>query len=498
MSSLLIKTPNQILNDMLRTIKCGLIDAGIDNPQLDPGSDFYITCSALANEIAVAMNNVVAQGDNLMPDTATGTDLDRILNTYGLSRRGASVGSGNVILSSTLATLIPTGTQLVSSNGLLYEVTTGGIYNNGDEVPIQSIDSGSQVNLEIDSVLSWVSTPAFASNSAILSSAITGAVDAEDDETARQRLLNRFANPPSLSNWQQVAEICELSDNAIQKSFIYPCANGPSTIHIALSAYPTSTSVSRELSASKLTEVTSIITAQLPEYVETTITTVVDTDADLTFKLTVPYPQGASVSGTGGGWIDYNPFPSVPTSTGGYCYVSSMTNTKKFQITTYGTAAPVAGVSNISWIDKTNNFKVIKAKVLSFTLISGSNPNVYEVNTDYPFTGLAVGDYIFPALKNGQAYVDAVIKHFALMGPGEKTNVATILPRAYRKPRANNSYPNSMDGNLLKALFNSAAEIESCDYYYRSSTTAPSLPAYIYQAPLIYIPRNIGFYPSDI
>lgn len=498
----LVKDSNSILSDMLKTIKSGLIDIGVANPMVDPNSDIYVTCTALSNELAIAANNVLAQADQVMPDTASETDLDRLLTIYGLQRRGASVGSGAVQIKCSIPTLVTPASQLVSATGLVYQVTVGGTYNNLDNVPIVSVDTGAGVNLEIGSVLSWVSTPAFAQSTTILTSAVTGAVDAENDETARQRLMDRLANPPTLGNWQQVCEVCEAADPAVQKSFVYPCANGPSTFHIALTAYPTTTSVSRELGTVQLGQISSIILGQLPEYIETTITTVSNVTNDVSFKLLIPYPAGSITSGIGGGWLDPVPFPQADSSAPFYCCVSGITSSSIFIIKTWNTSVyPIAGSSRISWIDKSNNFTVQTSTITSFLDFGTAGSPAYRmfyVTVDKPFPSIALNDYIFPAMNNAQTYVNAVINWFANNGPGEKTDVSTLLPRATRKPRSNTSYPNYLDGTLLKALFNSASEIESCDFYYRQFTVAPDLPSYISDPPNIYTPNNIGFYPENL
>jgi len=494
--ALIIKTPNQILTDMLRTLRAGLMELGVSDPQVDEGSDYYIMFTAIANELAVAEQNISLQADALMPDTAVGTDLDRILANYGMTRRAASVANGIIDFSTTLATLVPTGSQLVSTLGASYVVLVGGTYDDGEEITVQSLSTGSAANLEIDEVLTWVSTPAFAKPTVAVSQAVTGAVNAEDDDTARRRLLSRMQNPPALGNWQQVADMCESFDPAVQKAFIFPAANGPSTVHIALVGYATETSASREIASSKINSLTESILGQLPEYVDGYVSATKDVSHDVSFKLAIPYPLGAINLGTGGGWLDFQPFP-LPDSDG-YSKVT-VTNSTTFDLTvTAATPAPTAGVTRISWIDRDNSFTVKTATIFSATYSAAPSPH-YSVVIDTPFVGIATGDWVFPAVANSQTYVDAVVAHFAIMGPGEKCNIATLLPRAYRKPRPNLSFPNCVDATMLRAVINSAEEVLSADYWFRTyDGDAPDLPTVIEALPNIYIPRHIGFYPTSI
>jgi uncharacterized phage protein gp47/JayE len=496
--SLLVKVPNQILDDMIRTIKSGLIDIGIIDPQVDPGSDYYIMAQAVANELAVAEQNVMLQADALMPDTARGSDLDRILSNYGLSRRSASTGVGACQLVSTASTVVPLNAQLVSSTGLVYQVIIGGTYANLAEIPIQSVSTGEAVNLAIGEVLNWVSTPAFAQSTSIVTQAVTGAVDAETDDVARQRLLSRMQNPPALGNWQQVADMCESFDPAVQKSFIYPVANGPSTLHVALTGYATATSKSRALASSKVTSLTSSIQGQLPEYVDSFVSTVTDVPVDISFKLTLPYPLGAVNLGTGGGWVDFQPFPAATVAQ--TYYTASVTNSTSFvMLVPAQNPAPIPGITHISWIDRTNNYTVRTATILTAAYANFFGVKTYIITIDTPFVGMVNGDYIFPSCINAQTYVNNILAHFALMGPGEKTDIATLLPRAYRKPRPNLSFPNAVDGSMLRAVIESGTEVLSADYWYSTyGTTAPALPSLIELPPNIYIPRQIGLYPASI
>lgn len=493
--TLLVKDQKQIMTDMTRTIKSGLIDLGVADPQVGPGTDYNVVCQAITNELLVAMQNIVLQSDALMPDTAIGTDLDRILVNSGMSRRAASTSNGFIRLITANSTLVPVNSELVGSNGKSYKVTVGGTYANNAEIPVQSISTGAATNLEIGEILNWMTTPAYAQSTSVVTQAITGAVDAENDDTARNRLLSRLQNPPALGNWQQVADMCESFDPVVQKAFIYPAANGPSTLHIALAGYATDVSKSREIATTKMTALISSINGQLPEYVDTYISTVNDVPCDVAFKITIPYPVGSMNLGTGGGWVDSQPFPTADGMT--KIAVSSVVSSTVIEFEVYGeNPIPVPGVTHVSWIDKTD-YVVKTATILSYVWNSGDSK--YVVTLDTPFVGIATGDFIFPAMENAQTYVDAVIAQFAMMGPGEKSAVSSLLPRAYRKPRPNLSYPSTIDGVMLRAVIEASDEVLAVDYWYRQySNNPPTIPASIETAPDIYVPNNIGFYPSSI
>lgn len=522
MTNLLIKQPNQILSDMLRSYKAGAqTNVGIANPQVDPGSEVYIRFQTFSNELAIAMQNIVIQGDAQMPDTAIDGDLDRIVGNYGLTRRGAGPASGFITITCNQSTLVPTGSQLISNFGLIYQVTLGGAFSNGQSIPINSVDKGFATNLAVNSVLTWLSTPAFSQSTASVSSEIAGGVDLEDDNTLRARLFAILQNPPMFGNWQDVANLAESFDPVVQKSFIYPAANGPATQHLALTGYTTSSAKNRDIPVVNLTNLKSSISGNLPSHTDTTITTVQNANFDIAFNLTIPYPIGAPNLGTGGGWSDYSPFP-VPNAIGSahngmtsfaFCSVNTVTSSNSFSINAPLNIAPVVGITKIQWVDRSNGWIVITA-----TIIQSSGTGPYNIVTDQPFTGIVAGDYIFPASNNAQIYLNAVLVKFTDIGPGEKTNIATLLPRAARKPRPNFGWNNVIDANMARQVINSGSEVLDCDFYARRANTsqtsgvtqqtilttnsevgsgAPPLPSNITYMPIIYIPNNIGFYPPS-
>jgi hypothetical protein len=78
-----------IRDGILRIIRNGLIDLGVENPNVGPNSSYYIEATALANECTVAEANAVIKVDAFMPDTATGDELLRWLTSVGLSHSAA-------------------------------------------------------------------------------------------------------------------------------------------------------------------------------------------------------------------------------------------------------------------------------------------------------------------------------------------------------------------------------------------------------------------------
>ncbi len=498
---------------MLATFKAAMQNNGYANVSVDPGSDFYIGFLGPANQIAVLYSALTLQANAQMPDTATGDDLTRLMTMYGLTRRSASVSEGFITITCSVPTTVALGATLSGTNSLIYEVVQGGIYSNGQTIPVQSVDTGTQTNLPVGSVLTWITTPASTQATAVAFSAITGGVDAENDATARARLLQHLQNPPAFGNWQQLAEVAASFDPLVQVAFIYPACNGPGTQHVALTGYQTTSNVNRDIPVTpNLSNNTSAILGSVPAGTTpgTVVTTVSNVPFNIAFKLSIPYPVGAAQNGFGGGWVDFNPWPVPDGSviTTGIA-VTAVTSSTQFTVAAKsGSTAISAGVTHIQWIDKSDaagtGWLVKQARVTAFT---DNGNNTYLLTVDTPFPTVTTGDYVFPASQNAQVYLASVLSSFAAMGPGQKTTQPGVLPMAIRKPLTAFAWPDTVDSQFLRSLVNAGAEVASADYWYRDAPSStgshptnnaePDLPTSIANPPNIYVPGAIGFYPTS-
>lgn len=481
-----VNTRDTIRDNILRTIKNGLTGLGVSNPNVGPGSDYYILATAVANELCVVEANAQVLADQMMFDTATGDDLDRLAAIIGLTRRPAGGSSGFVVLSSSASTGVTVGTQLTDSAGLRYEVSVGGTYANGALIPVAAIDTGTATNLDAGVTLQWASAPTYSeATAAVATGGLTNGVDAEDEENLRARCYAVLQNPPSSGNWEHLAEIAEASYPTVQKAFVYPALQGPASAHIAVTAAPTATNKSRVLNSIVLSNtVTPYVSGKMPEHVLVTTTATTDVNADISFSLTLPAATNASPPGPGGGWLDGSPWPTTSTKV----TVTAVTSNSVFTVD--ATTAPTAFVSRIAWLSP-SNWTLYTATV---TAVSGTS-GAYVITLDKPFVGIATGSYIWPQCLNQQTYIDAVLAQFAALGPGEKTSNSAALTRGYRHPAKETAWPSTIGSHFLKSLTTSGSEVSDAQFLYRSSTT-PSVPGTVTDAPNIFVPRHIGFYPA--
>lgn len=495
-----------IRNSILRTIKNGLYEQGVSEPNVGQGSDFFDVASALSNELAAIGANGVIKADAQMPDTATDDedpngdqDLTRIANNLELYPQPATGSVGSVVIESSAVSPIAVGAELTDDLGQRYRVTVGGNYANGATVPVEAVSTGESTNRDEGDVLTWSSAPPYCSDKVTVGSGgfVNGA-DAEDSEALRQRVFAKFQTPPGNGNWQQVAETAEASTNSVQKAFVYPAIEGPSTCSVAVAAAPTATNKSRQIASTLLQgTVLPYTEGNLPKFGYLAVTTVQDVNADVAIGLSLPDAPTANPPGPGGGWIDGAPWPRPDVSSLYKCTVTAVTSTTVFTVD--AVSAPTPNVSHIMWLSPTE-WKLYKAVVISVSGIEGA----FQITLDKPFVGITTGCYIWPECENAQVYIDALLTQFALMGPGEKSANASALARGFRHPPPTTAWPYSLGAHLLSAVSNAAEEVASAQFFYRfdgttglagsSGTISPQVPPSLSSAPRIFVPRHIAFY----
>ena len=517
MASLIVKTLEQIRDDYLKTYRAELIRRDIPNPDVSFGTEIYIKATALAQQVAIAMQNTVLEGDALMPDTAQNGDLERFSKLYGLELKPASGSVGQITLATTIANdiaiLIAEGTQLQDAAGQTYQVVTTGSYKDGDSVDVQAIDIGVSTNLAEGDVLRWVSLPAFAEATAVAAIPFTGGADAETIESLRVRILQKLSTPPGGGNWSQIAESAESATPSVQKAFVYPACNGPATCGVAIASAPTENYKGRDFSGDTTVlnnDVIPVVLGNYPEFVDFIITNCVNQPVDVSLGLSLPSAKTASIPGNGTGWLDGTIFP-VPEISGGayvtgYCDVDSVTSSTVFTVNADASSLPATSstVVNICWISK-QDFILRTAKA---TVSGASSPYTVTLTADSdPFvstdgTVIAVGDYVFPNALNMQTYYDAVISECAGLGPGQKIDpevISGLFPRAYRRPLVQESWSADIGPSVLKFIRQVGNEVADVQYLYRQNVGAGAgkcpIPISVQDGPYILVPNNLAFYP---
>jgi uncharacterized phage protein gp47/JayE len=489
-STFTVKTAEDIRDDILRTYRAGLIRIGVTNPNVTPGSDIYVLAQAIGDQLEVAMANAQVKADAMMPDTATATDLDRLLAVYALTRRVAAGSSGNVVMNSSAPSTVIAGTQLVDGAGLRFTVTTGGTYANGATVPVAATDVGAITNHSSGDTLKWSRSPPYSASTALVAAGgLTGGVNDEDDETARARLYGLLRNPPGTGNCTHIAQIAEASTTKVQKAFVYPALLGPGNFGVTVIGYPDPVTKSRAIDPTTVANlVAPYIIGRSPEHADALVTGSNDVSFDVSLALSLPASPRASTPGPGGGWTDGTSWPRNVNSTSTFrCLVTAVTSSTSFTVD--APSSPIAGVTQVCWLSPLT-WTTYTAKVLT---VSGS-AGAYAVTLDAPFAGIAVGNAVSPNATNADAYFQDVLAFFAGMGPGEQASLTTGS-RYFRHPTPAQSWPNTVNALLLRQLTTDHTDVQSAQFLFRTSTAPPSGNGAGYN-PGIYIPGNIAFYEA--
>jgi hypothetical protein len=496
-----------IRDAFLRVIRNGLIARGVPDPNVTPGSDYYMLGEAIGQQLEVVEANAAIKADEAMPDTAVDdpttntTALTRITGFFKLSKQAAAGSAGPGILRCSASTVVASGARLLDAAGLRFKVVTGGAFVDGATLDIQAIDTGTPTNHAEGDVLRWENRPPFCDEKVLVGpGGLVNGHEADDNERLRGRLFVRLQNPPRSGNTQHVIEMAHESSPAVTGAHVYPAIQGAGTVHVAVTATPTATSLRRDVDASTMaTTVAPYILGKYPSRAYVVATTVANVNADVAYGLSLPEAPTANPPGAGGGWVNGAPWPSVDASTSWRVTVTAVTSSTVFTVD--AATSPQVNVSRIAWWSPTG-LQLYTARVIG---VSGST-GAYVITIDQPFVGIATGAYIWPECVNASLYVKATLAAFAAMGPGEKTTNASSLQRGFRHPRPSASAPYTLGAHLCGALTSARSEIAIAQFLHRTDGTttltgtagaiAPQVPVFasIEGPPNIFIPRNLAYY----
>jgi len=435
---------NTILQSMINTYQQAATYFGY-NVNITPTDEIFVRLSTNSTVMAVLYQYGVQLVNSKLLYSATGTNLDIVGNALGFIRRTALSSQGAVALVSSAPQTFLTGTLLNGPNGYTFQVQTTGVYANGQNVNIISVDQGSQTNIPTGSIMTWQTPTGTMQSTALVSVACQGGVDAEQDESYRSRIYLSVQAPPGMGNATQIITTSASVDNIIQQAFTYANFNGVGTQLIALVGYQTSSYVGRDIphlpydgyvsiygntvfnpslvsqtggfgafnqytlpannSGPNLSNDTQSIMGQLSVTVAnpfaTTITTINNVPSDIAAVLTLPYPVGAQPNGLGGGWLQATPWP-VPDGyfVQKYCSVASVTSSTVITITApssinasnpnvssqvYLTQVPTVGQTQVQWINRSDanlqGWQVITATVIAAT---DNGNNTWTITLDTP------------------------------------------------------------------------------------------------------------------
>jgi len=502
-------TADSMLESALNFIRAHLVRNGIGaasaRAAVAKGSDRWMTAQMAVQLTSVVLANNRALEDATMPDTATGDDLDRLCAIYGLARSSGAGAQGNVTVTTSGSVTFAAGQELTAdSTGKRYKVVTTTTVGSGGSVPIIGIDTGKSTNLAESAKMTWVSPPAGCSSGCVVGTGgLTNGQDGETDGRLRQRLLRRLQQPQNGGSWSHYQQWAEDASSAVQGVWVYPAFRGPGTVGVAIAIEGTADNAyDREAPEALRQLVDAAVTGEQPEFADVTVKSVVEQDLSVAFKLTLPEPP--SGGGKGGGWVD----PSADRwakakigagNTNGIVKVTTVTSTTALTVNAYN--EPVDGSTICVYHQSSRTLS--RAVVLSH---SGSgSAGAWPIVLDRALSDVSVNDYVFPACENAESYAETYAASIAALSPGEWTDEAEALPRAYRHPATEDGYPSAVTTMQLAAMQTAHPEVVNASYFaiddVVSSFTLPYEPdvatSVQTDAPNIFRVDRIAFYPES-
>lgn len=157
---------------------------------------------ALATAVAGASHELHGHLDwifrQVFPDTAEAEELARWAAVWGVTRLPATTWSGTVRFSGSNGVVVPEGTRLRRDDGQEYETTELVTVASGTaDAPLVALEVGALPNLEAGSSLRLLNPIAgLQTTAAVLADGLVPGVDQEDDDSLRERLLERIQLPP--------------------------------------------------------------------------------------------------------------------------------------------------------------------------------------------------------------------------------------------------------------------------------------------------------------
>ena len=452
------------------------IRAGVANPNVAPGSESYIKGQAVAAAVQLVMARDAALQDAQMGDAAVGDDIKRLCTTENIPISLGAGAVGYVLASCSGGTAYPTGTQCKTADGLRYSVATTTVANDGDPIPIVGIDVGTRTNKPAGTSVQWSSPPVGSDAYAVVdTSGLRFGVDADTDTTLQNKWIERKRHPPRGGNWAQVAEDAQKGSASIEKAFVYQAAYGPSTMHVAITvAALQANAYSRVADPILLLAGAQSVVAAHPEHADLALTTVADWDISMILKLSLPEPKG--VGGVGGGWVDASGsrWPASLNAASPHAVALAATPSNPRQILVTSDVEPVDDAHIAIWSDSEKEF--VRAQIASH---SGTGPYTVNLYSAIDPTKFTSGDWIMADCEHVAEYAKTLAGSFAKLGPGQKTTSVLRLPRSYRKPKVQESWPCDVSSTTTDRLSTTHGEIGHVAFYRgfdTVSTTYTALP----------------------
>ncbi len=442
-----------------------LTDYSLRVPAADvgPGTQPYVDASVAADAIVPLYADAVTIGRGTNLRTSAGVWLADLGDAAGITARPAVGASGFVaIVASAGGTFLQKGTELRERiQQTRYEVSASALYQNGQEVPVDGIDTGPQTNQSASTVLVFTAPPPGCGANATVAaqgdgSGLIGGRPADDDRVLRSLISDARANPPASGNDAQYQQqIRKTPAISVQQVFTYPAIRGPGTLSYVFTLNPSRPGGVRAPNSAQIDATQDWIVGQMPGDDSVFPCGIVETP--LRVLLRASWAVGAAT------WVDVTPWPSYVASDPVRVSVSPSPSLSLVRLFTgTPTTDPQVGQTIGFYDNVSGTFKRIRIGAVSIvtpTTTWDITPDRTN-NASDPSYVPAVGDVASPWSDSLSLVSPAVISYFDGFGPGEQVSVLPDpgLRQRRQPPNAQNSrWPSVVTNRILEPVFKVSA-----------------------------------------
>ena len=227
------------INEIINTFKQGLSEAGSALAGFQYGSNTW----ALLRSIASVIQDQELKAENLRSrfylSQAQGASLDLRAEDFGLKRLLPSTAKGYVLARSPYPINLPLGTLLTTRTGIQINTLTAVTISSVEiPIPVESVTTGSEANLEAGTLLSNSAYPnliaevgRYRFTNGLAQEPLRGGIEKESDSVFRSRVQSQFLSNLTDLNYLLSAQVPELGEFYLQEQ-----SPGPGYITIYISS----------------------------------------------------------------------------------------------------------------------------------------------------------------------------------------------------------------------------------------------------------------------
>jgi uncharacterized phage protein gp47/JayE len=227
------------IRDELLTQWAALYTAAGKRLLTSEGSHAYTLASALSVQLEGLEKQAEQTTQDILPDQATTDALNRHGYVYGIERLPGTRATATVTVTGPAAgtITIPAGTQMVYSDGTVYNVTSTSVALSGGTptgtISVRAALVGSTGTRTVADVLTFVSAPSGLNTTGVVATENDGS-DEESDEDYAARIISRMQERPGSGNradWRAWVEeyTGAPGDPGIADVYVYPLLEPPAT-----------------------------------------------------------------------------------------------------------------------------------------------------------------------------------------------------------------------------------------------------------------------------